>query len=164
MFRKSLVCAIVILFVGIGLIPCINGNNEIKRLDSFIKSKFMNERPSAPLIDGPTHVRVGVENTWSFISIDPDGDNITYYVDWGDKCGGAEYHGPYPSGQEVNLSHKYMNKNILIINALAIDSQGAESELTFFEVEISRNKAFTNNIILHKLFWQFAFMNIILNS
>ncbi len=113
---------------------------ESESSDPFCITIVGNQPPSAPSIDGPSHVRVRVENTWSFISIDPEGDNVTYYVDWGDKCGGAEYHGPYPSGQKINLSHKYLIKNTLIINALAIDSYGAESQLTFFEVEISRNK------------------------
>jgi len=121
-----------------------------------------NQPPSAPSIDGPTHVKVRVENTWSFISIDPEQDNITYYVDWGDKCGGAEYYGPYPSGQKTNLSHKYLKKNVLIINALAIDSHGAESQLTFFEVEISINRAFENNKLFQQLFRRFPLIISIL--
>ena len=125
---------------------------ESEYLDPFCITITENQKPSAPVIDGPHHVKIGIESTLSFISIDPEGDNITYYVDWGDKCGGAEYHGPYPSGQKVNLSHKYLVINKLIINALAIDSNGAESDITFFEVTISRNKAFLQNNLLIQLF------------
>jgi len=123
--------------------------------DPFCITIVENQHPSSPSIDGPTHVKVGVETSWGFISIDPEGENITYYVDWGDKCGGAEYFGPYPSGQKINLSHKYTKKNTLIINALAIDSQGAESNLSYFEVEISRNKAFINKRLLLQFFERF---------
>lgn len=119
--------------------------------DPFCITIFENKPPSAPTITGPTQVIVGIENIWSFISIDPEEDNITYYVDWGDECGGAEYHGPYPSSQKINLSHIYTNKNTLIINSLAIDSHGAESELTYFEVEISRNKVTASNLFFNFL-------------
>jgi outer membrane protein assembly factor BamB len=130
--------------------------------DPFCITIIDNLPPSAPSIDGPTHVRVGVEKSWSFFSIDPEGNNITYYVDWGDECGGAEYHGPYPSGQVVNLSHKYTKKITLIINALAIDSNDAESNLSYFDVEISRNKTLTNNRFLDEIFLQFKSAFIIL--
>ncbi len=97
-----------------------------------------NNPPESPTIDGPTHVKVGVEYEWSFYSTDSDGDNITYYVDWGDVCGGAEWHGPYKSGEEVVLAHKYTAKNTLIINSMAVDEHGAESNMTYFEVTIPR--------------------------
>ena len=44
-----------------------------------------NHAPNAPTLDGPRRVMVGVLHTWSFNSTDPDGDNITYYVDSGDE-------------------------------------------------------------------------------
>lgn len=98
-----------------------------------------NHAPIAPTIDGPRHVRLDVEYKWSFNSTDPDGDNITYYVDWGDECGGAEWHGPFPSGENVEIGHTYTSKNILLINSLAVDENGAESNMTYFEVAISKS-------------------------
>ncbi len=121
---------------------------ETEWSDPFCIIIIDNQPPSAPSINGPNRVRVGFENTWVFLSVDPEGDNITYYVDWGDVCGGAEYYGPYPSGQKINLSHTYTKKINLIINAMAIDSHGAESGLSFFEVEITRNK----KVIIKNLF------------
>ncbi|MFA5103076.1 MAG: hypothetical protein WC525_07965 [Candidatus Thermoplasmatota archaeon] len=96
-----------------------------------------NHRPDAPTITGPTSVKVGIGYTWSFNSTDPDGDNLTYYVDWGDVCGGAEWHGPYPSGVAIEMDHTYLVKNILIINSMAVDENGAESNMTYFEVAIT---------------------------
>ncbi len=95
-----------------------------------------NHPPSAPTIDGPTQVRIGIENTWSFYSTDPDGDNITYYVDWGDKCGGAEWHGPFLCNKTTEITHTYQSKNTLLINAMSVDENGAESNITYFEVVI----------------------------
>lgn len=98
-----------------------------------------NHRPEAPTITGPTSVKVGIGYTWSFNSTDPDGDNLTYYVDWSDVCGGAEWHGPYPSGVAIEMDHTYLVKNILIINSLAVDENGAESNMTYFEVNITKS-------------------------
>ena len=98
-----------------------------------------NHAPEAPTIDGPVSVKVGTGYTWSFHSTDPDGDNITYYVDWGDECGGAEWHGPFPSGVTAELVHTYMSKNTLLINSMAVDENGAESNMTYFEVNISKS-------------------------
>jgi hypothetical protein len=106
-----------------------------------------NQPPNAPDIDGPTSGRVGVEYEWTIIAIDPDGDNITYYIDWGDECGGAEWHGPYPSGEEVILTHMYTVRNTFIINAMTVDEQGAESNWTYFEVTMPKNRAFTINLL-----------------
>jgi hypothetical protein len=126
MFAKTLACVIVVLFFGTSF--------------GFAMSVYLGENhpPSDLILDGPTHCKVGVKYEWSFVSTDPDGDNITYYVDWGDVCGGAEWHGPYTSGEEVLLAHKYTSKNTLIINAMAVDEHGAESNMTYFEVTISK--------------------------
>jgi len=118
--------------------------------DPFCITIVENRRPDAPTIDGPTRVKAGVEYTWSFNSTDPDGDNITYYVDWGDVCGGAEWHGPYPSSQEVFLTHAYASKNTLIINSMAVDEHGAESNMTYFDVIIPRSISF-NSIFMRLL-------------
>ena len=100
-----------------------------------------NHAPNAPTIDGPRRVMVGVHYKWSFNSTDPDGDNITYYVDWGDECGGAQWYGPYPSSEKVEIGHTYTSKNILLINSLAVDENGAESNRTYFEVTISKSSS-----------------------
>jgi len=106
-----------------------------------MKASTDNHAPIAPTIDGPRHVRLDVEYKWSFNSTDPDGDNITYYVDWGDECGGAQWYGPYPSSEKVEIGHTYTSKNILLINSLAVDENGAESNRTYFEVTISKSSS-----------------------
>jgi hypothetical protein len=115
----------------------INGS-ESNWSDPFIITIVENYPPSSPIIDGLTRGKVGVEYKWVFNSTDPDGDNITYYVDWGDECGGAEWYGPYPSGEEVEIAHKYTFKNTFIINSMAVDEHGAESNMTYFEVTMPR--------------------------
>lgn len=101
---------------------------------------FNNNPPIAPSINGRHFLQIGKTYEWTFVSSDPEEDSITYYIDWGDECGGAEYHGPYTSGQPAYISHVYYEKNNLTIVAIAIDTYGAESERSTFEVTIAKNK------------------------
>jgi len=118
-----------------------------------MKASTDNHAPNAPTIDGPRRVMVGVHYKWSFNSTDPDGDNITYYVDWGDECGGAEWYGPFPSGETAEIVHTYTSINTLLINSMAVDENGAESNMTNFEVTISKNCSL--DFIFMRLFERF---------
>ena len=125
-----------------------------------INASIENHRPEAPTVTGPTSVRFGFGNTWSFNATDPDGDNLTYYVDWGDVCGGAEWHGPYPSGVAIDMDHTYMVVNVLLINSMAVDEHGAESNMTYFEVNIT--KSVSLNYMSLGLFARFPYLFLIL--
>ncbi|GAG49194.1 unnamed protein product, partial [marine sediment metagenome] len=41
-----------------------------------------NDPPDTPEIYGPTRHEVGVEYEYTFVTTDPDGDEIYYYIDW----------------------------------------------------------------------------------
>ena len=110
-----------------------------------------NQPPTAPYVTGPQIGRAGVEYEWTFVSTDPEEDNITYYIDFGDQCGGAEYYGPFPSGEVLVLAHTYPYQSIFIINALAIDEFDAQSDWTYYEVTMPRNKVMYNSIFLQFL-------------
>ena len=43
-----------------------------------------NEPPTTPEIEGPTSGKAGVAHTYGLCSEDPDGDDITFCIDWGD--------------------------------------------------------------------------------
>lgn len=137
----------------IGIVVLTNGESNIleivNKLFEFAENLPDNSPPTAPIINGTSNGQVGIEYEWTFVSIDPDGDDITYYVDWGDVCGGAEYYGPYPSGMEVRLSHTYTYEGDFIINAIAIDEDGAESDKAYLEVTMPRNRI--NNKLLFQL-------------
>lgn len=125
-----------------------------------MNASMENHRPDAPTISGPTSVKIGLGHTWSFNSTDPDGDNLTYYVDWGDVCGGAEWHGPYPSGVAINMDHTYQVVNVLLINSMAVDEHGAESNMTYFEVNITISVSL--DCMFQRLFERFPYFFLIL--
>ena len=60
--------------------------------------------PKKPSITGPTGGAVGTEYEYTFVTTDPDEDNISYYIEWGDGYI-EDWIGPYESGIEVNKSH-----------------------------------------------------------
>jgi len=107
-----------------------------------------NYPPNAPVIDGPTRGTVGVENEWTFVATDPDGDDIKYYIDWGDFCGSHEWQGPYPSGGEAIAAHTYTIKGTFSITAMAVDEYGSESDWAWLEVTMPRNKLSFNSFFL----------------
>lgn len=65
--------------------------------------------PGKPLIDGRIYGKLGNEYDYSFVSIDPDGDNVLYSINWGD---GTEevLIGPYPSGLQVLVKHIWLEQ------------------------------------------------------
>jgi hypothetical protein len=98
-----------------------------------------NHPPSKPIIDGPTHGKVGVEYTYTFNSTDPENHSIKYLVNWGD--GTEETTDLLPNSTIVTLSHSWDTKGTYIIKAKAIDEHDAESEWGELEVTMPRDKA-----------------------
>jgi outer membrane protein assembly factor BamB len=59
-------------------------------------------------------------------SIDPDGDDIFYLIDWGDGTV-DDWFGPYPSGEIIEINHQWSEPGTYEIRAKARDIHGAES-------------------------------------
>jgi hypothetical protein len=87
---------------------------------------YVNQPPSTPSITGTTNGKVGTMYPYTFTSTDPDGDNVFYFVDWGDSTTSGWF-GPYPSGVQQSASHSWSQKNTYTIKVKAKDTWGAES-------------------------------------
>jgi hypothetical protein len=98
--------------------------------------------PSAPVIDGPTSGGPEVELCWDFHSTDPDDDNVSYYVDWGDG-NVVDWDGPFPSCQPILECHTYEEAKDYTITAKARDEHGVESTESTLIITIPRNRATT---------------------
>jgi len=77
--------------------------------------------PEAPTITGETDGRFGVEYEYTFCSIDPNGDDVCYYVEWGDGEI-TDWTGAHGSGEEVVLSHTWEKRGTYTIRARAKDT------------------------------------------
>jgi len=105
-----------------------------------IKLKVENPPPNSPTIDGPTSGSAGTEYTYTIITNEPDGDNVYYYVDWGDGEF-EDWFGPFASGTLQTISHTWTEQDTYEIKAKAKDTFDAESDWAMLEVTMPRNRA-----------------------
>ena len=113
-----------------------------------------NEPPSAPTIEGPTSGNIGEQLTYGFCSTDPEGDNITICINWGDGTNEICI-GPFESGVCATASHIYIKKGTFTIKAKASDGQ-AESNWSTLDVKLPRSKI-VNNLPIFRLFMHFPY-------
>lgn len=105
-----------------------------------------NDPPNNPVIDGPTKGKPGELYDYTFSCVDPNGDNVTYYIEWGDGDI-EEWIGPYLSGEEFILSHSWDTKDIYTIRVQTKDIYDAESGWSTYEVNMPRNRGIYFNLI-----------------
>jgi hypothetical protein len=91
-----------------------------------------------PTIIGPYSGLAGVEYEYKLVTIDPNGNDIYYGIDWGDNSG-HEWIGPYPSGEEVTVKHTWNKHGNYIIKTKAKDIYGHESDWGTLEVSMPKN-------------------------
>jgi hypothetical protein len=121
----------------------------------------INNPPSAPTIHGPSNGGPG-ENMWyEFNAVDPDGDDVRFYIEWGDcTYDVTEY---VPSGTDKTVTHTWEECDTYIITACAIDTNGNISPWTSFWVAIPRDKT-TNNLLLLRILERFPLLHKLILS
>lgn len=125
--------------------------------DIWVFSTGLNHPPDAPTIIGPTEIKAGEEACYNFTATDPDGHDVTYYVDWGDGNRGW-IDGYYKSGETVTLCHTWENQGNYVIRAKAKDKYGAVGPEGTLPITVPRNRAISYNPLLLKLLEQFSHM------
>jgi len=105
---------------------------------SYHTIRIGNEAPDAPNIDGPTSGNPGTSYDYSFKAIDPDGDNVSYFIDWGD--GDTEWTTLSTSGTPLIVSHTWNIKDTYTITAYAQDEFGANGPERTLEVTMPKNQ------------------------
>jgi outer membrane protein assembly factor BamB/PKD repeat protein len=135
-----------------------DGNNKIATDETIVEinKPSSNNPPDKPEIDGPTNGTSGEEYDFLFLSTDPDGDNIYYWIVWGDGCPAVEWIGPFNSGDIVTVNHTYSKKGTFTISAKTKDIYNEESEWGTLELTIPKSKSYAFNIkIFHRLLLRF---------
>jgi len=123
---------------------CISGA-ESDWSDSFIITIVENDPPGAPVITGTTNGAAGTSYDYGFTATDPDGDDVKYFIDWGDN--NTEWTGFSASGTPVTVSHTWAKKDTYTISAKAQDKYGIESDWATLEVEMPVNQQVTNPLL-----------------
>ncbi|GAH68460.1 unnamed protein product, partial [marine sediment metagenome] len=97
-----------------------------------------NNSPSEPVITGTVNGEAGTEYEYVFVSIDPDNDNVYYYIDWGDNTH-EDWFGSYNSGEEATTVHSW-EEGTYIVKIKAKDVYGAESDWGYLDVTMPVNQ------------------------
>ena len=106
-----------------------------------------NEAPTPPKITGQKRGTVGEEYEYTFLSTDPDGDDLVYCMKWGD--GTPEYCiGPYTSGEGAKDTHIWEDGGRYTITATASDPYNHTSEPGTFVVNMPVFKSLIFNFNL----------------
>jgi len=106
-----------------------------------------NQPPNKPTISGPHSGKINEEYNYSFVSTDDDGDDISYYIDWGDGTN-IDWTRLKPSGESIYSSNVWTKKGNYIIKAKSKDIYGAESEWAELKVSMPINKVINNSFII----------------
>jgi len=105
-------------------------------IDEFKITKYEQGNEQAPpSISGPLSGKPNIEYEYTFITNDPEGDQIWLYIDWGDD-NPDEWIGPYNSSQEVYVSHKWNDSGEYNIKARSKDRWHQSSWSEIYEVII----------------------------
>jgi len=112
-----------------------------------------NYAPSKPKITGPIKCEPLLQYNFTFKSTDPEGEDIYFYIDWGDGIN-TGWIGPYASDTELTLNHSWDIKKKFEIKARAKDVNGDVSEWSYHIINQPRAKN-TNYSVFLKLLEQF---------
>jgi len=137
---------------GVGYVECLIDNVSIGQTNWYA---IDNTQPNKPTIDGETAGKKGVEYEYNFTATDPDGFDISYFVDWGDNTTSdwTEY---VASGTEVKLKHTWDKKGDYTIRCKVRDLAYNESDWGILEISMPKNKAINFNFnLLEWLFERF---------
>jgi len=121
------------------------------------------DAPTSPVISGRTSGTYDRVYDYTLKSTSPLGNDIYYWVEWGDK-NLTSWIGPYHSGEEVKVSHKWIDPGTYHIIAKAKDIDnlwGPWGELT---VTMPKNKAVDFNSLFLNLLEKFPILQKILLS
>lgn len=110
--------------------------------DEFLKT-FLdipnNTPPEIPDIDGSNKGKPNEEYEYILSADDPQGDNVCFYVDWGDNT--YERTDLVSSGEETIVSHTWDTRGTFDIKVKSIDKYSDESDWAILKVTMIKSKA-----------------------
>ncbi len=108
----------------------INGGYGSSNADgALVKiSEKINNKPDRPIQpQGESNGKTGKEYTYSTVTIDPEGEQLYYFWDWGNG-NNSGWIGPYDSGEECLVSYNWKSDGNYSIRVKSEDNLGYESE------------------------------------
>jgi C1A family cysteine protease len=140
-----------------------NGNIGIDETWAFIDRA--NNPPNDPIIEGRRIGLIEKEYEYTFYADDPDGDDVYYYLNWGDVYWSGSWQpwiGPYESGEIVTLTNIWDTIGEYVVRVKAKDKYNMESDWSTLSVLIPKNKLiYDYDICLFSLIQRFPFLKLI---
>ena len=120
-------------------------SNWSENLTVAIESNSAPTTPTTP--DGPTYGSIYTAYNYNSSSIDLDGNQISYWFDWGDDTNSG-WLGPYNSGENCEIVHTWIEQGNYQIKVKAKDEHGAESNWSEpLSVSMPKNKVVDSLVI-----------------
>jgi len=133
-----------------------------------LKAVKQNRLPSTPFIQGPRSVKVGETASYTFSSIDRDGDALSFRVSWRENCleapgEGPEYCTEWGEARRLSnglstyaASHRWDKAGTYRVTVSAIDGLSGEAAPTSsFRVRVSEER--TSQWSIRNLFGSFMY-------
>jgi outer membrane protein assembly factor BamB len=122
-----------------------------------------NNPPEKTEITGKINGKPRTEYTYTTVTSDPDGDNLSYYFDWGDgkNSGWTEF---VPSDSPLSRSHSWNWRGKYTIKVKAKDVYNMEGDWETLVVTIPRIKTTNIDTIFIKLLEQFSMLQKLLKQ
>lgn len=130
---------------------------------TFIWIQESNDPPNKPIIEGTANGGVGKIYEYTFSSLDSDGNDVWYLIDWGDSTN-TGWIGPFESEEEVSLKKSWNAKGSYTITVKAKDVFDEESEIATLPISMPIKKAslrFTFLTFIEKILNTFSFLQYI---
>lgn len=131
----------------------VNWGNQLLNISDYCKKNIPNVKitsrnspPNKPTITGADSGEPQTEYTYYVSTNDPDGDQVSYCFDWGDKTNNV-WRGPYASGVTASASHSWYLLGSYQIKVKAKDIYGAESEWKIFSVDMPKNRVLLKSFL-----------------
>jgi CubicO group peptidase (beta-lactamase class C family) len=105
---------------NMGAIYLTNGEHVFVHLISALFDFAEHSPPDAPTIEGSSKEKIKIATEFNFTAIDPDNDEVYYFIDWGDG-NYTDWIGPYVSGETVTVNHSWNETGMYSIRAKAKD-------------------------------------------
>jgi outer membrane protein assembly factor BamB len=103
--------------------------------------------PEIPFIDGPISGKPRSKYTYTAVTNDSDGDDVSYFFDWGDGTFSG-WTGYVSSGTSVSLGHRWLFRGNYTIKVKAKDVYGLQGDWGTFIVTMPRDKAISSSLFL----------------
>jgi hypothetical protein len=119
----------------------IDTQNNVYTTTTYNYYNFENIQPYSPNISGPTSGIIDTEYNYTILTLDPDEDDVYYYIDWDDGTT-SSWLGPYISGQPITANHTWVDVGVFEITAKAKDIYDYESNwsepliVTIIEIQL----------------------------